>query len=203
MPFPRAPAAPRTGRLTLPSFARLPSMSEQADAAAPPEADASPSPRSGTPLILALALAGLLLGGAGGFFLFAPGGGAAPAAQGAAGAEGDEEAGGHGAPDAEGKDGVIVPLENIVVNPAATNGTRFLLVSAAFQLRDAATEAAFHTHELEIRDRVVAFLGSKTIPELTNPALRDTLKAEIVARVAPLFPAQAVQRVHFPQFVIQ
>lgn len=173
-------------------------MSEPADADLS-GADVSPPSRSGKVLIAGLALAGLLLGGAGGFFLFAPAGdGTAGEAHGAQGADSLAERNG-----ADTAEGVMVSLENIVVNPAATNGTRFLLVSAAFQVRDAATETAFHTHELEIRDRVVAYLGSKTIPELTNPAQRDSLKAEILSRVAPLFPANTVQRVHFPQFVIQ
>ncbi len=174
-------------------------MSEQADADLP-GADVPPSSRSGKLLILGLALAGLLLGGGGGFFLFAP------TAQGAAGAAHAAEGGDSAADGEKGEgaaEGVMVSLENIVVNPAATNGTRFLLVSAAFQVRDATTEAAFHSHELEIRDRVVAFLGSKTISELTNPVQRDSLKAEILARVSPLFPPNTVQRVHFPQFVIQ
>ncbi|MHB0949220.1 MAG: flagellar basal body-associated FliL family protein [Gemmatimonadaceae bacterium] len=174
-------------------------MSEQADADLS-GADVSPPTRSGKRLIAALALAGLLLGGGGGFFLFAPAGHSTAGE--AHGAEGPDSLASRvqGAGTA---DGVTVSLENIVVNPAATNGTRFLLVSAAFEVRDATTEAAFHTHELEIRDRVVAYLGSKTIPELTNPAQRDSLKAEILARIAPLFPANTVQRVHFPQFVIQ
>src|SRR5476649_943683 len=54
------------------------------------------------------------------------------------------------------------PIENLVLNPAGSGGTRFLMVTATFQLKDAAAEAVMKDHEAEVRDIILALLGKKT-----------------------------------------
>jgi flagellar FliL protein len=95
------------------------------------------------------------------------------------------------------------PIENLVLNPAGSNGTRFLMVTATFQLKDAATEELMKEHEAEVRDDILALLGKKTVEDLTDITLRDGIKTEVMDAVAPLFPKGAILKVFFPQFVIQ
>lgn len=101
------------------------------------------------------------------------------------------------------KSAVTHALENLVLNPAGSGGTRFLMVTAAFELKDAATEQLMKDHEAECRDRILALLGKKTVEELTNPADRETIKKQVLDAVVPVFPKGAVLKVFFPQFVIQ
>jgi len=94
-------------------------------------------------------------------------------------------------------------IDNLVLNPAGTGGTRFLMVNATLQLRDAAAEQLVKDREAEVRDRIIDVLGKKTIDELSDIGRRDAIKRQVLNVVAPMFPRGAVMRVFFPQFVIQ
>jgi len=98
---------------------------------------------------------------------------------------------------------VVHAIENLVLNPAGSGGTRFLMVTATFELKDAAAEEVMKDREAEVRDRILGLLGKKTIDELTDIAKRDGIKQEVLAAVSPVFPKGAVLKVFFPQFVIQ
>jgi flagellar protein FliL len=98
---------------------------------------------------------------------------------------------------------VVHAIENLVLNPAGSGGTRFLMVTATFELKDAAAEELMKAREAEVRDRILGLLGKKTIDELTDIAKRDEIKLEVLAAVSPVFPKGSVLKVFFPQFVIQ
>jgi len=101
------------------------------------------------------------------------------------------------------KSAVVHALDNLVLNPAGSGGTRFLMVTAAFELKDAGTEQLMKDHEAEVRDRILALLGKKTVEDLTDPAQRDAIKKQVLEVVTPVFPKNTVLKVFFPQFVIQ
>jgi flagellar FliL protein len=105
--------------------------------------------------------------------------------------------------DATPKAAVTHSVENLVLNPAGSGGTRFLMVTATFELRDGATDQQMKDHDAEVRDRILATLGKKTVEELSDISLRDTIKQEVLATVSSLFPKNAVSKVFFAQFVIQ
>jgi flagellar basal body-associated protein FliL len=94
-------------------------------------------------------------------------------------------------------------VENLVLNPAGSEGHRFLMVTATFELKDAATDQLFKEHEDEIRDHILALLGKMTVEELSDISQRDRIKAVVLASVSPLFPKGSLTKVFFPQFVIQ
>jgi flagellar FliL protein len=98
---------------------------------------------------------------------------------------------------------VVHAIENLVLNPAGSGGTRFLMVTATFELKDGGTEQIMKDHEAEVRDHILALLGKKSVDELTDISLREGIKKEVLAAVTPLFPKGAVLKVFFPQFVIQ
>jgi flagellar FliL protein len=152
-------------------------------------------------MIILGAVAGLVLGGGVGAFVIAPklGGGAAHAAE--APAEGDHGGGGgeHGAPAAT----AVHHIENLVINPANTNGARFLLVTTTIVAKDEAAAAELKDRDAEIRDRIVTLLGSRTIEQLSDPATRDVLKGDLAAAIGALFKEGTVKRILLPQFVIQ
>ena len=162
-----------------------------------PTAEAPPA-GGGTKLLIIGALSGLLVGGAAGVFVLGPRLGAnhpaAPGAKGAATAEAE-------APPPAPR--IVHSIENLVVNPAQTNGARFLMVTCAIEVKDAAALEQVKSREAEVRDRMVDLLSSKTIGDLTTAAAREPLKAELAVAVSSLFPAGTVTRVLLPQFVIQ
>ena len=177
-------------------------------------------------MILAI-VAGLALGGGVGAFAVGPAlaSGIAPSASvavhakhhangadadsdGDATATGDEEGDGD-APAEEKKGGKEAPassvytIDNLVLNPAGSGGTRFLLLSIAFEMKDAAALDAIKTRDAELRDAVLVTLGAKSVEELSDMVSRDSLKVELRKATAKALRTKSVKRVYFPQFVIQ
>lgn len=151
-------------------------------------------------MIILGALAGLVLGGGVGGFVIAPkmGAGAAHAAEAS-----DEHAAAEGDPDAPPAATATHHIENLVVNPASTNGARFLLVTTTIVAKNDAAAAELKDRDAEIRDRIVTLLGSRTIEQLSDPASRDVLKSDLAAAIGALFKEGTVKRILLPQFVIQ
>lgn len=94
-------------------------------------------------------------------------------------------------------------LENIVLNPAESNGTRFLLLSVAVALRDDASAAILKTRDPEIRDRILNLFGNKTTARLAEASARNALRQDVKDTLQAMFPTEHIQAVYFPQFVIQ
>jgi flagellar protein FliL len=101
------------------------------------------------------------------------------------------------------KSAVTHALDNLVLNPAGSGGTRFLMVTATFELKDSGTEQLMKDREAEVRDHILELLGKKSVDELTDPNLRDAIKKQVLDAVMPMFPKGAVLKVFFPQFVVQ
>lgn len=99
--------------------------------------------------------------------------------------------------------GAVHTLDNLIVNPAGTQGTRFLVVSVALEVDRAETAAALVARDAEVRDVVLKVLGGKTVPDLTDVEKREALKDEIAAAVKALLKGGEIRRLYLPQFVIQ
>lgn len=167
---------------------------------APEGAEGEAPKRSMLPALLALVI-GLAVGLPAGVFALGP------MIVGSPTAAADSTDSGHGDDvEADSADGVVRPvhsLDNLVLNPAATNGTRFLMVSMSIEAADDAAAAALTARDPEVRDATLRLLGSKTVEQLANVAVRDSLKTEIQALLNDVLGRKAVRRVYFPQFVIQ
>lgn len=159
--------------------------SEGADKAAPPTGGSKRT-------VLIMALAGLAAGAPAGLFGVAP---LLAARRSAAPAQPKTQE----APSSA----VTHAIENLVLNPAGSGGSRFLMVTATFELKDAGTEQMMKDREAETRDRILGVLGRKTVDELSDITKRDAIKVEVLDAVLPLFPKGSVLKVFFPQFVIQ
>ena len=185
-------------------------MSEAQPAAEGGEAQA-PSGGKKSGLLIALTFGGALLGGLVASFLVAPkiiarqATATAESTATGGGAEGEEDGEGtkEGGKDRPASSGKIVALDNIIVNPSGSQGTRFLMVGVAFAVENEEVEKRLHAHEVELRDKVTGILESQTLQMLTTPGARDTLKIRIAAVAQPLAGPKAVLRVFLPQFVIQ
>lgn len=98
---------------------------------------------------------------------------------------------------------VLYNFENMVLNPAETAGTRFLMVSAAYELRDAKVLEHMKTRDIEMRDLMLGVLAEKTVDELTDVSQREAIKDELRVAIDRALGRGAVRRVYLHQFVIQ
>ena len=181
----------------------------------------TPDPQAGSPPaggfkaklpLIALVAVGLAVGGGTGAKVLGPmmaeklGRGAAPAQAAAAHAE-EPEAEPEDADATEGADAKGAPsvhlLENLVLNPAGSGGSRFLLLSVAIETSGPNTVTAFQARDAELRDIMLTALGSKTVDELTDITTREGIKTELLATISARFGKNAVKRLYFPQFVVQ
>lgn len=99
--------------------------------------------------------------------------------------------------------GPLHVVENVVLNPANSRGTRYLMVSVAFAVGDETVVESMKSREPEVRDALMGVLGAKTVSELSDIAQRDSLKTEVKEGVGKLFPGANFEHIYFPQFVIQ
>lgn len=172
------------------------------------EAAESERKRSGVLPLAMVAVLTLVVGGSLGVFVVGPmlaGGGQAAAEQTSDHGE-EAESGGHnggggghgGAAAAE-----TYSIENLVVNPAGTQGTRFLIVSMTIMPDNAGTLAALTARDAEIRDTLLQVLASKTIQELSDLTQRESVKEEMRAAAEAVVKPGKIRRIFLPQFVLQ
>jgi len=163
--------------------------------------------KPGMMVLIACLVGGLVVGGAGGAFALGPvlakKFSAPKATTEAAPEEKPEEE--HGAEKGEKKAGNTVHMmENLVLNPAGSNGTRFLMAAVAAEVKDEKVNEEMTSRDAELRDAVLRILGDHTVDQLADMAIRETLKKTVTDSLnARLASKTAVKRVYFPQFVIQ
>jgi len=173
-----------------------------------PDAQLPQAPSKSRKILIILAvIVGVVGGGGAGVFMAGPllaskvpaASAATPAADSSADDEPEEDdahGGGHGA-------APVHLVENMVLNPANSGGSRFLLLSVAFAVKDADVVKAMTERDPELRDVILRDLGARTVEELTDITLRDSIKVQLRAAVRERFGKDTVRDIYFPQFVIQ
>ncbi|MCI0547907.1 MAG: flagellar basal body-associated FliL family protein [Candidatus Rokubacteria bacterium] len=161
---------------------------------APTEATAPPARKKG---MLLIALAAVVLLGAGGAVALVGGSGAG-------------EHGGGADPGAESGELAMLPgvvsLDPFVLNLADPEGDRYVRASLRIGLDSAVAAERLSTEALQlarVRDRVLLSLSSKSADEITSFEGKETLRAELKGAISPLFTEARVVDVYFTEFLVQ
>jgi flagellar protein FliL len=175
-----------------------PQIPELPTGAAPPIA---PVPKAGKPLMTYLVVAvATILGGVVGTMVIAPKLVAARAQKEVAAEDGAKED--EKAPKEE--KGPLFKMDNLIVNPAGSQGARFLMVSVAVATPSGEVAEQLRADEAVIRDVVIALLERKSMEMLARPGIRDSIKAELSDTISALTGHSGDKlKVYLPQFVIQ
>lgn len=132
----------------------------------------------------------------------APGGPDKPAAAESKG-HGETAEGGHG----EGGEGAGEPniyiVKDVILNPAGTNGTRFLLTTVGFEVTTAEAKKELEGKDVQVRDALNTVLTAKSLSALSMPENRDSLRREISQTVGRLIRNGELTNVYFSKFIIQ
>jgi len=99
--------------------------------------------------------------------------------------------------------GSITPVEDIVINPAGSGGTRYLCATVALQSTQNAVADEVTEREPQIRDVLIEILSKCTVEDLSALSKRDELRAEIKVAVNDLLVSGEVVGVYFSNFVLQ
>lgn len=97
----------------------------------------------------------------------------------------------------------IFMIEDVIVNPSGTGGTRFLSVSFGFELGSEETRAKFEEREPIIKDALITILGSKTISQLTDAKEKEITRFQIRKRVEYLLKVEDIAAVYYTDYILQ
>ncbi len=154
-------------------------------------------PRRGLIVPLLAALVGSGIGGAAGTLFVGPALGPALAAraQEGGGGKGGHEGGG---------ETTLRTLENLVVNPAGSEGTRYLLVSVAVQVAEPDQVEVLAARDVALRHALLQSLGAKTVKELADIEKRPALVQELKETLSEVLGDEVeITQIYLPQYVIQ
>jgi len=100
---------------------------------------------------------------------------------------------------------VLMTIENITVNLADTEVSRFLRAKIQLELRTEEDAAKLGTDmgQAKINDLILTLLSSKTFDEIRTPKGKYALKEELIFRLNKTFPNKPVKKLYFTDFVSQ
>ena len=123
---------------------------------------------------------------------------------------GDDSSDGHGKESSSDSHGgkpkasaIVYAIDDIVVNPANTGGSRFLSVSIGFELGSDRLAGQFEGRELIVRDALITILSSKTVAQLTDAKQKEVIRYQIQKRVSDLLSTDQIKGVYYKDFVLQ
>jgi flagellar FliL protein len=94
-------------------------------------------------------------------------------------------------------------VENLVVNPAQSGGSRFVLATIAIEVTSPEVAARLAARDVVIRDAFTLVLASRSVDTLTDIGQRTRLTLELLQAAEVVAGEGKVRRVLIPQFVIQ
>lgn len=94
-------------------------------------------------------------------------------------------------------------LKEIVVNPANTNGQRFLLVKLSLELASKEDVKAIKEEESEIRNDIISHLSAKTVDELQGVKDKEKLRLELIKIINNAISSRSVRNLYYSKYVMQ
>lgn len=97
----------------------------------------------------------------------------------------------------------VMVIKDIIVNPAGTNGTRFLLTTVGLEIPTAELKVELEAKEVQTRDILNTILTSKGLDELTAPQFKEQLRKEILEKLNSTLTKGKIKNIYFSKFIIQ
>ncbi|MBD3401810.1 hypothetical protein GF420_02860 [candidate division GN15 bacterium] len=100
-------------------------------------------------------------------------------------------------------DAIMYAINDIVVNPSGTGGSRFLSVSFGFELGSSQLGKEFEEREPLVRDALITILSSKSVAQLTDPKEKEIMRYQVKKRLEQLLKTDQLVGVYYTDFVLQ
>jgi len=97
----------------------------------------------------------------------------------------------------------VYVVKDMIVNPAGTNGLRFLLTTIGLEVTSEETVKELEKREVQVHDGIINILTAETLPQLDDTASRDSLKVVIKSQINKDLTTGQVINVYFSKFIIQ
>ena len=106
-------------------------------------------------------------------------------------------------PDAPIEYGQFHEVRGLVVNPAGSDGSRYLMVHIGFESSSEAVITELTDKDVVMRDTILKLLGEETVASLADISQRTRLKEALREAVNEILSEGEVQRLYFTQYVLQ
>lgn len=107
------------------------------------------------------------------------------------------------AEDDNGQPPVMMPMDDITVNLADTDRSRFLRAKIKLAVRNEKAKAKIEANKAKINDLVITLLSSKKFSDIRTPQGKYALKEEMVYRINRAVGGKPVKNLYFTDFVSQ
>jgi flagellar FliL protein len=97
----------------------------------------------------------------------------------------------------------LYTIDEFVVNPANSYGRQLLLTSIAIDIASEEAKTKLTSKDLIIKDMIISVLSSKSVKDLSNLEIRDSLKTEIGLKIEGFLPEVKINKVYFSKFILQ
>ncbi len=97
----------------------------------------------------------------------------------------------------------IYMLDNVVINPTGTDGTRYVSLSIGLGVTKSSILDNLKERDIQIRDTVNSLLAKKTMGDFVDIDKRSDLKQEIMSAVNDKISPEHITSIYFTEFVIQ
>lgn len=99
--------------------------------------------------------------------------------------------------------GIMLPLDQFIVNLLSENGGRFLKTSMNLELNSENLIPEIDKKKPLIRDIIIRLLSSKTYEEVSTSKGKERLKDEIVGKLNEVLTDGHIRNLYFTDFVVQ
>jgi len=97
----------------------------------------------------------------------------------------------------------IFTIDDIVVNPAETDGKRLLLLSLGLAVKSEEDKTEIKNKEILVKDAIISTISSKNLTQLNSVGYKDSLKTELTQHIKRLFPKVHINQVYFSKYILQ
>jgi len=98
---------------------------------------------------------------------------------------------------------VFYQFKDVVINPAGTNGRRYLIFSLAVKLDNQDAKSTLDKKKAEAKDRIMALVSQYTASELNSLKKRNKIKEKLGILIDKVIGKKSVRNLFFTKYVLQ
>jgi len=99
--------------------------------------------------------------------------------------------------------GEFMEMESLIVNPAGTDGTRYLMIKIGLESKKAKALEEVREKAIVLRDAILRDLSARTVDELAAIEQRNQIKESLREVINGILEKGEVTRLYFTQYVLQ
>jgi len=97
----------------------------------------------------------------------------------------------------------IHSVEDIIVNPAGTDGKKLVLASLGFDVNSEEALKELEEKNIIVKDIIISIMSRKRLSQLKKVTYKDSLKVQITESVENFIPDLKINRIYFSKYIIQ